>query len=245
MDSEFGRYSRNIIELGALNQEKLHNSSVLIMGLGGLGSGVLLGCAGLGVGKIGLVDFDVVQISNLNRQFIHKTSSLGVLKTKSASVFLDDFNPEVKQKIYNIKLESATLEAFSDEILSENFDVIIDCFDNFEGKFLLNKLAQISNKPLIHGGIDGFMGQVTSILPKKSACLNCFLGQSENLEFQKLTPSLAPVVNFISSIQVNECVKILLNFENTLCNKLLRVNLQNYEFKISNLKKNPNCKVCI
>lgn len=244
MDSEFGRYSRNIIELGALNQEKLQNSSVLIMGLGGLGSGVLSACAGLGVGKIGLVDFDVVQISNLNRQFIHKTSSLDVFKTKSASNFLADFNPEIKQKIYNTKLEDATLQAFSDEILNENFDVIIDCFDNFESKFLLNKLAKISNKPLIHGGIDGFCGQVTSIFPKKSACLNCFLGENENLKFEKLTPSLAPVVNLISSIQANECAKILLNFENTLCNKLLMVNFQNYEFKVLNLKKNPNCKTC-
>lgn len=237
------RYSRNILAIGDAGQRQLNNSSVLVCGLGGLGSGVIAALAGFGIGKIGLVDFDTVQPSNLNRQFIHAAGGkarIGELKTESAREFLKGF--ETMAVVQNCRVEEADLS---------EYNVIVDCLDNMESKFFLSRNAAV---PLVHGGVEGFFGQVCSIYD--SACLDCFLPPPEiSTEHTTSRPaaSLSSVVNLISSIQATECLKILLDgvdgdYNTTdnviLYNKLLRVNTQNWEFKISNLNKNPNCKYC-
>ncbi len=247
------RYARHIAKWGKEGQEKLNSSKVLVCGLGGLGSGVIAALGGYGVGKIGMLDFDTVQLSNLNRQFIHKDCNLGETKTFSAAKFLEEFNPSIRQVIYNKKLDETNLEDFAAKIKAQGFEIIVDCFDNFEGKVLLNSLASMTGVTLVHGGVEAFQGQVMTIKPSETACLACILGDFKELAHNdaqsasspQMPPAALPsVVNTISAIQANECVKILLNLENILYNKLLRINLSKYEFKVVELAKNSKCKVC-
>lgn len=261
MESQYHRYARNIARLGKDGQKKLNNSKVLICGLGGLGSGVLAALAGYGIGELGLLDFDVVGLSNLNRQFIHRDCDVGNAKISSAARFLEEFNPEIKKILYTKKMDRANLQDFATNIKTHDFEVIVDCFDNFEGKFLLNRLAALTGVPLVHGGVEGFYGQVMTIKPAETACLSCVLGSYKefahndgpNASNPTEPPAALPsVVNAVSSIQANECVKILLekggsastDVGRVLYNKLLRLDLLKYEFKIADLEKNPQCDVC-
>ncbi len=238
------RYARNIIRLGEDGQKKLGNSKVLVCGLGGLGSGVIAALGGYGIGKIGLLDFDTVQLSNLNRQFIHKDSSFGESKTFSAAKFLEEFNPCIKQVIYNQKLNETNLEDFAKKVTAQGFEIIVDCFDSFEGKFLLNRLAKLTGAILVHGGVEAFQGQVMTIKVQKTACLTCLLDNYKESATQTPLAALPSVVNVISAIQANECVKILLNLEDVLYNKILQMDLLKYKFKVIELNKNPKCSVC-
>jgi len=234
LEEQYHRYSRNIARLGKDGQKRLREAKVLVCGLGGLGSGVVAALGGYGIGKIGLLDFDTVQLSNLNRQFIHRNCDVGKTKTSSAARFLEEFNPEIVQVLYNKKLD--------ENFVLQGFDVVIDCFDNFESKLLLNRLAVQEGVSLVHGGVEDFKGQVITIKPAQTACLACVLGDCK--EPAMSLAALPSAVNTISAIQANECVKILLSLEGTLYNKLLRLDLLKYEFKVVNLEKNPKCKVC-
>lgn len=238
------RYARNIAQLGKDGQKKLNNSRVLICGLGGLGSGVLAALAGYGVGKLGLLDFDVVGLSNLNRQFIHRDCDVGNTKISSAARFLEEFNPEIKKVLYKEKMNKTNLTDFATNIKTHDFEVIVDCFDNFEGKFLLNRLAVLTGVPLVHGGVEGFYGQVVTIKPTETACLSCILGSYRESAPTEPPAALPSVVNAVSSIQANECMKILLGLESVLYNKLLRLDLLKYKFRAIELEKNPQCLVC-
>lgn len=225
------RYLRN--NLKEFEQEKLKDARVLIAGLGGLGSGVLAALAGLGVGSLHLLDRDVVELSNLNRQFIHRTCDLGISKVQSAVRWTYEFNPEITTIPYEISLSKDNSPDFG-------VDVIVDCFDNYPSKFLLNSIAQKQGIPLVHGGVDSFFGQVTTIVPSKTPCLMCFLGDNRNA-LSVVPMSLAPVVNLVASIQAAETFKLLLGRKDTLRGKLLRVDISSNYFKVSNISKNPNC----
>ena len=164
------RYARNMEKEGLTLdiQERLITSKVLVMGAGGLGSGVIMNLAAIGVGQIKIVDCDVVDETNLNRQIIHKYKNIGRAKVMSAKDWIQEFNPDIKVELDKTKLHE--LNYFN---TIENYDIIVDCFDTNEAKYMLNEIAIRHNKILVHGGVRGFRGQVTTIIPNRTGCLSC------------------------------------------------------------------------
>jgi len=232
------RYNRNILvpQVGEEGQKKLSQAKVLVCGAGGLGSTVLANLASVGIGTIGVVDNDVLELSNLNRQYIHKFENIGKIKVESAKKWINEFNPETVVNTYPIRLDENNYS----EIVKD-YDFIMDCFDSFKSKFLLNKIAVQTGKTLIHGGVSEFYGQVTVIIPQKTACLNCFLSEPD---VNVVKGVLSPAVTTIASIEAMEAVKLILNTGESLENKLLCYDGQKMQFKTINLVKNPNCSLC-
>ncbi len=238
MDLE--RYNRNILvpQVGENGQEKLNSAKVLIAGAGGLGSTVIANLSALGIGNLGIVDNDVLELSNLNRQYIHKYENIGKIKVESAKEWIKAFNPEINVEVFQTRLDN---ENFKDII--KNYDLIIDCFDSYKSKFLLNKISIDSGKTLIHGGVSEFYGQVTTIVPKKTACLECILPDYEESAYS-IKGVLSPAVTTIASIQSMEACKIILGIDSSLENKLLTYNGLKMEFKKINIEKNLHCRLC-
>lgn len=232
------RYNRNILvpQVGEEGQKKLVQARVLVCGAGGLGSTVLANLTSVGVGTIGVVDNDVLELSNLNRQYIHKFENIGKIKVESAKNWIKEFNPETVVNTYPIRLDENNYH----EIVKD-YDFIMDCFDSFKSKFLLNKIAVQTGKMLIHGGVTEFYGQVTVINPAKTACLECFLSEPD---VNIVKGVLSPAVTTIASIEAMEAVKLILKTGETLENKLLCYDGLKMQFKTINLAKNPNCNLC-
>lgn len=232
------RYNRNILleQVGEEGQKKLLASKVLVCGAGGLGSTVLANLAAVGIGTIGVVDNDVVEISNLNRQYIHKFENLAKPKVDSAKEWINEFNPETIVNTYKIRLNEDNFYA-----IVKDYDLIVDCFDSFDSKFLLNKIAVGTGKILIHAGVSEFSGQVMTITPKKTACLECILPKNEATILKGV---ISPTVSLIASIQSMEVVKVILGIGETLENKLLSIDALSMKFKVINISKNVNCKLC-
>lgn len=232
------RYNRNILvpQVGEDGQKKLSQARILVCGAGGLGSTVLANLASVGVGTIGVVDNDVLELSNLNRQYIHKFENIGKVKVESAKKWINEFNPETVVNIYPIRLDENNYA----DIVKE-YDFIMDCFDSFKSKFLLNKIAVQMGKTLIHGGVTEFYGQVTVIKPGKTACLNCILSEPDANIVKGV---LSPAVTTIASIEAMEAVKLILSTGESLENKLLCYDGLTMQFKTINLVKNTNCSLC-
>lgn len=234
------RYNRNILieQISDEGQQKLLNSKVLVAGAGGLGSTVLANLSSVGIGTIGIIDNDILELSNLNRQYIHKYSNIGKIKVDSAKSWLNEFNPNVNVKTYQIRLDDANYED-----IVKNYDLIIDCFDSYKSKFLLNEIAVKTRKTLIHGGVTEFFGQATVIVPGKTACLRCILGDVD-VNTYMVKGVISPAVTAIASIESMEAVKILLGIGETLENRLLSYNGLTMQFKTINIAKNLSCKLC-
>lgn len=234
------RYSRNIAvnEIGEAGQRKINQARVLICGCGGLGSGVISNLAALGVGYIGLVDDDIVEISNLNRQFIHKSNNLGKLKVLSAKDRIIEINPDISIKTYPVRLNELNYEN-----IVRDYDLLIDCFDSYRSKFLLNDIAIKCNKPLIHGGVSEFGGQVTVIIPHKTPCLRCLFPDA-NLDEKTPLGNISPVVNLVASIQAVEVLKLILNLKGQIKDKLLIVNALDMDFKVVKIRRFSQCPIC-
>ena len=220
--SQSERYDRNILmpEIGFEGQKKLANSKVLVCGAGGLGSTVLLNLASLGIGHIGIIDNDIVELSNLNRQYIHSPLYLG------------------KDKVESAKCTRLNAENYKNIVDGYNF--IVDCFDSFESKFLLNDIALDMKIPLVHGGVTGFCGQVMTIIPKESACLRCILPQDEQEYMVK--GIVSPTVSTIASIESMEVLKLILNIGEPLINKILVFDGLQMKFKTLNIEHAKSCK---
>lgn len=227
------RYSRNILLIKDAGQTKLLKSKVLICGCGGLGSTVIMNLAGSGVGTIGLIDDDVVEVSNLNRQFIHK--NIGEDKVTSAKKRILEYNPEITVNTYKIRLDENNYQS-----IVKDYDVIIDCFDSYKSKFLLNDIAVETGKTLIHGGVTEYFGQVTVIKPS-TPCLRCIF---PDIDLGKEVPKgiLSPVVSTVASIQSMEAVKQILNTGEPLEGLLLTYNALTNDFKKLKITKNTACK---
>jgi len=243
-DKQIERYSRNIIlpEIGGKGQEKLLQSKVLVIGSGGLGSPVIFYLAAAGVGNIGIVDSEKVEISNLQRQIIHITSDIGKEKALSAKEKVEKLNPDVKVISYNLRLTSQNIMD-----IIKDYDIVVDCSDNFPTRYLVNDACVLSNKPFSHGAIIRFDGQLTTIIPKLSACYRCV--------FEEPPPAgavptcqeagvLGVTCGIIGSLQANEVLKYLLGVGNLLTNKLLIFLGLEMEVRIVNIKKNKNCAIC-
>ncbi|MDR0407669.1 MAG: molybdopterin-synthase adenylyltransferase MoeB [Campylobacteraceae bacterium] len=242
---EMTRYSRHIIlpNVGVEGQKKLKKSKVLIIGSGALGSPVGLYLAAAGVGNIGIVDFDKVDISNLQRQIIHKTKNVGKKKTISAKEAILDVNPHTNILIFNTKLTSQNAL----EILKD-FDVVVDCTDNFPARYLVNDACVLLDKPMIYGSIFRFKGQSSVFWGKKGACYRCVFPTPPPVGF---APSCGEAGVFgvlpgiIGSIQANETIKLILGVqEETLINRLLTLDAWKMEFKEFRFQKDDNCPVC-
>jgi len=241
---EILRYSRHLLipEVGLEGQKKLLASSALIIGTGGLGSPVALYLAAAGVGRIGLVDFDVVDSSNLQRQIIHGTGTVGELKVESARARLRDLNPDVQVDIYNEPFTSSNALQ-----IARDYDILIDGTDNFPTRYLTNDLCVLTGKPNIYGSIYRFEGQASVFYAKEGPCYRCLFPEPPP---PGLVPSCAEggvlgvLPGTIGTIQATEAIKMLLGIGSSLVGRLLLYDALDMSFEYVKLKKNPNCKVC-
>ncbi|MDH7604678.1 MAG: molybdopterin-synthase adenylyltransferase MoeB [Melioribacter sp.] len=242
-ESQIERYSRQIIlkDVGGIGQQKLLNGKVLIVGAGGLGSPAALYLAAAGVGTIGIIDGDAVDLTNLQRQIIHFTPDVNKPKVESAKEKIEKLNPDVKVITYKERLNA---ENIIDIIKS--YDFIIDGTDNFPTKFLINDACVMIKKPFSHAGILRFNGQTITYTPGNT-CYRCIFKEPPP---KGLIPTcseagiLGSVAGVLGTIQATEALKYLLGIGNLLINKLLTFDAFEMKFREISLKKNKNCLIC-
>ncbi len=241
---EIARYSRHLIlpEVGLEGQRKLKNARVLTIGTGGLGSPLGLYLAAAGVGTLGIVDFDVVDESNLQRQIIHGTKDIGRPKIESARDRLLDINPNTKIEAFETRLTSENaLELFRE------FDVIVDGTDNFPTRYLVNDASVLTGKQNVYGSIFRFEGQASVFWAEKGACYRCLYPEPPP---PGLVPSCAEggvlgvLPGIVGTIQANEVIKVILGAEGILLNRLLLFDAWKMTFRQLKLRKDPNCPLC-
>ena len=243
-NEEIARYSRHLLlpEVGMEGQQKLKAAKVLCVGTGGLGAPLALYLAAAGVGTIGLVDFDVVDESNLQRQIIHSQATVGMLKVDSAEVMLNGLNKNTKVVKHNTMLTSANaLEIFAD------YDVIADGTDNFQTRYLVNDACVLTGKPNAYGSIFRFEGQASVFATKEGPCYRCLYPEPPP---PGLVPSCAEggvlgiLPGLVGIIQATEVIKLILGIGEPLIGRLLLVDALAMSFRTLKLRKNPDCPVC-
>lgn len=241
---EVQRYSRHLImpEVGMAGQKKLKAASVLLIGAGGLGSPLAMYLAAAGIGRIGLVDYDVVDYTNLQRQIIHGTKDVGRPKLESAKERVLDINPHVQVDSYEVPLTSENaLQIF------EPYDVIIDGTDNFPTRYLTNDASVLLGKPNVYGSIFRFEGQASVFYAEEGPCYRCLFPEPPP---PGLVPSCAEggvlgiLPGTVGAIQATEAIKLILGIGEPLIGRLLLYDALNMEFDEVKLRKNPNCPVC-
>ena len=244
-DNQLLRYSRHILlpQIGYEGQERLVNSHALIVGAGGLGSPVALYLAAGGVGKLTICDFDSVDLTNLQRQIIHTTASVGINKAISAQQAIYEINPDVVVNTICGKSSEAAFEA-----LAADADVVIDCSDNFATRYLLNQVCVRLRKALVSGAAINFEGQVTvfDMRSEESPCYHCLfpdLGAEEGLRCAE-SGVFAPLVGIIGTTQAAEAMKLLMGIGSSLQGRLLLLDVQAMEWRSIKLARDPACKVC-
>jgi molybdopterin/thiamine biosynthesis adenylyltransferase/rhodanese-related sulfurtransferase len=243
-NEEISRYSRHLIlpEVGYEGQQKLKAARVLCVGTGGLGAPLALYLAAAGVGTMGLVDFDTVDASNLQRQVIHSTATVGKLKVDSAEIMLKGLNPHLNVVKYNTMLTSANaLEIFKD------FDIIADGTDNFQTRYLVNDACVLSGKPNVYGSIFRFEGQASVFGTEEGPCYRCLYPEPPP---PGLVPSCAEggvlgiLPGLVGVIQATEVIKLILGIGEPLIGRLLLIETLGMNFRTLKLRKNPECPVC-
>lgn len=241
---EILRYSRHLLipEVGLEGQQKLKTSSVLVIGTGGLGSPVAMYLAAAGLGRIGLVDYDVVDLSNLQRQIVHGTSQLGALKVESARDRILDINPTIQVDVYNEPFTSPNALR-----IATGYDLVIDGTDNFPTRYLVNDVCVKLGIPNVYGSIFRFDGQLSVFDARIGPCYRCLFPEPPP---PGLVPSCAEggvlgvLPGIIGSMQANEGLKLLLGIGEPLIGKLLLFNALEMRFDFVKLRKNPDCVVC-
>jgi molybdopterin/thiamine biosynthesis adenylyltransferase/rhodanese-related sulfurtransferase len=244
-DEKLARYSRHLLipEVGIAGQERLLEASILLIGAGGLGSPAGLYLAAAGVGRIGIVDDDTVDASNLQRQVLHSTAELGERKAESARRTLEDLNPDVEVVTYEERLSSENV----DRILSEGWELVVDGADNFPTRYLLNDASVWHGIPVVHGSIYRFEGQATVFKPYEGPCYRCLFPQPPPPE---LAPSCAEggvlgvLPGVIGSLQANEALKLALEIGEPLVGRLLLFDALTATFSEVSIRRDPNCPVC-
>jgi len=239
------RYSRHLLipEVGEEGQLKLLESRILLIGAGGLGSPASLYLAAAGVGTLGIVDDDVVDATNLQRQIVHSTERLGESKAESAKRTLQALNPDVTVQVYKERLTSENV----DRILGEGWDVIVDGADNFPTRYLLNDASVWHDIPVVHGSIFRFEGQITVFKPNEGPCYRCLFPQPPPPE---LAPSCAEggvlgvLPGIVGSIQANEALKLAIGIGEPLVGRLLLFDALAPSFTEIKLRRDPSCPVC-
>ncbi len=241
---EILRYSRHLLipEVGLEGQRKLKAASVLLVGSGGLGSPIALYLAAAGVGRLGVVDYDVVDASNLQRQIIHSSERIGRLKVESARQRMLELNPFIQVDAYNQVLRSDNAKE-----IAGDYDILVDGTDNFPTRYLLNDLGVISGKPFVYGSIFRFEGQVSVFDARKGPCYRCLFPEPPP---PGMIPSCADAGVFgvlpgiVGSMQASEVIKLILGIGEPLIGKLLLFDALEMSMQTIRLRKNPACAVC-
>ncbi|RPJ49221.1 MAG: molybdopterin-synthase adenylyltransferase MoeB [Chloroflexi bacterium] len=238
------RYSRHLLmpEVGLEGQRKLKGAAVLLVGTGGLGSPLALYLAAAGVGRIGIVDYDVVDDSNLQRQVIHDTNGVGILKVESARKRMLDLNPYIQVDAYN-----EVFSAENAERIATGYDILVDGTDNFPTRYLINDLSVLTGRPYVYGSIFRFEGQVSVFDARRGPCYRCLFADPPP---PGTVPSCAEGGVFgvlpgtVGTLQGTEVIKLILGIGEPLVGKLLLYDALDMSFQTVQLRKNPKCKVC-
>ena len=243
-EQQIERYSRHIIleQVGGAGQEKLLSSSVLIIGAGGLGSPAALYLAAAGVGTIGIVDGDNVDMSNLQRQVIHHTADVGVEKIKSARDKIVAINPDVE-----VKTDKQWARADNIRGIVRDYDFVIDGTDNFAAKFLVNDACYFEKVPFSHAGILRFDGQLITVLPGETTCYRCIFDgppPANSVPSCSQAGVLGVLAGVVGSLQATEAIKYLLGLGDLLTGTLLTYNALSMDFRKVQLNRNPDCPLC-
>ena len=244
-NEQLERYSRHIIlkEIGVKGQKKLMNGSVLIIGAGGLGAPAALYLAAAGVGKIGIVDADVVDLSNLQRQVIHTTADVGRPKVESAAETMRAINPDVEVVTYHEFISSANIMD-----IIKDYDFVLDGTDNFPAKFLINDACVMADKPFSHAGILRFKGQLMTVIPHQSPCYRCVfktMPPKDAIPTCKQAGVIGAMAGVIGSLQALEAVKFLTGAGELLTGKLLTFDALTMKFHTVKLPpRGDGCAVC-
>jgi adenylyltransferase/sulfurtransferase len=245
-DDQLLRYSRQIMlpQLDIEGQQKLLDSHVLIIGLGGLGSPVAMYLTAAGIGTLTLVDFDEVDLSNLQRQIVHETNSIGLPKVESAARKLKALNEEVDIRTIHQKLEGTSLRE-----TVRSADIVVDASDNFTTRFIVNEACAIESIPLVSGAAVRMEGQV-SVFPHQGtgqACYHCLYSAEHEEDIGTCSENgvLSPIVGIIGSIQATEVIKYLAGIGDTLSGRLLMVDAATMDFRVIRLRQDPHCPVCM
>ena len=245
-EEQLERYSRHIIlkEVGVKGQKRLLESKVLLFGTGGLGSPAAMYLAAAGVGMIGLVDDDVVELSNLQRQIIHFTQDVGKPKVLSGQETINFINPDVNVKTYS---EWVSPQNIQDIIKDQDYDFIIDATDNFPTKFLINDACVLLKKPFSHAGIIQFQGQIMTYVPGKGPCYRCIFHNPpppDAVLTCKQTGVLGVMGGIIGTMQATEAIKYILGIGELITGHLLTYDALMMEFRKIKFSSNSNCAVC-
>jgi len=243
-DDQLRRYSRNIIlpEVGVEGQQMLSRAHVMIVGAGGLGSPVGYYLAAAGVGHIAIVDDDIVELGNLQRQIAHTTEKIGLSKVASVRQTFEALNPEVKIDAIRERVAKGNIED-----LICNYDIVADCSDNFETRFLINDACVLLTKRLVSGAVRGFEGQLTTILPGEGHCYRCVF---EDMPLADVAASLqesgiiGAVPGVIGSLQALEIIKLIIGKGEILSNSLLVFDGLKSEFRRIGVSRDKGCDVC-
>lgn len=242
-EEQIKRYSRHIIlpEVGGKGQKKLLSSKVLCIGAGGLGAPVIEYLAAAGVGTLGIIDDDIVDLSNLQRQVIHG-GNVGISKVESAKQFVNNLNPDIEVVTYNERVSANNIE-----YILKDYDIVVDGSDNFATRYLVNDACVLTDTPLSHGSIYRFEGQVTTIIPHKGPCYRCIF---EHAPPPGMVPScqeagvLGVLPGLIGLIQATEVVKYLLGIGDLLVGRLIYYDALNMSFDEIKTRRNKSCPVC-
>jgi molybdopterin/thiamine biosynthesis adenylyltransferase len=229
------RYARQVElpEVGEQGQWALHRSRVLVVGLGGLGSPVALYLAGAGVGTIGLCDSDHVTLSNLNRQIVHQDASVGLSKVESARRAILKLNPAVGTPGY----------AAFDEDFAHGFDVLVDCTDNIDVRYAMNKASIKYDLPFVHGALGRYIGQVSTFIPG-CGCYRCWHPVEPPRREPKNKGVLGPLCGVIGTLQAAEVLKVILSLGDLLLGRVLTYDMLTAKFVTLTFEQNPECSAC-
>ncbi len=244
-DQQLLRYSRHILlpEIGIEGQQQLLDAHALVIGAGGLGSPAALFLAASGVNTLTLCDGDTVDLTNLQRQILHRTSGIGMSKAASAQAALAEVNPEVRVIALKERVDEARLLE-----LAAQADVVLDCSDNFATRYALNRVCVQLKKPLVSGAATRFNGQVTvfDLRQPHSPCYHCLYPEQAGAEETRCAVMgvFAPLVGIIGSMQAAEALKLLLGAGTSLCGKLLLLDALHMELRTVKLGKDKTCSVC-
>jgi len=243
-DAQHERYLRHLVlpGVGEAGQQRLQAGRVLVVGLGGLGSPAALYLAAAGVGNIGLMDPDAIELSNLARQILHATSDVGRAKTESAAARLGALNPEVGLELIAERADAASLPP-----LLTRFDFVLDCTDSYEAKYLINDACVLAGTPFSHCGVLAFQGQLMTVLPRKSACLRCLL-PSPPAPGVLPTPAEAGVFGMVpgvfGTLQASEAVRALIGLGELLDGRLLTFDALEARWRELSVPRDPACPLC-
>jgi adenylyltransferase/sulfurtransferase len=235
-ERELERYRRQMMLFGEDGQERLKKANIFIAGAGGLGSPVSIYLAVAGVGMITIIDMDVVEETNLNRQILHYDRDIGRKKTASAEEKLRELNPDIIINTIDVKINASNAKK-----LVGNADGIVDAMDNYPTRYQLNEVAIVKKIPFFHGGIRGFYGQATTIIPGTTPCLKCiFPKPPPREEF----PVIGATAGIIGTIQSNEVIKYLTGTGDLLTNRLFLWDGMQSRAEEIRIEKNPSCEAC-